>query len=104
MTNPGWGMKPRPAPYFGFRVFWTILLVAALLGAISLAARASDCSSMMRLAQEHSNDMARRGSLDHRGFSDRGRRGARAENVALASSKAQAMRLWHASPPHAARR
>lgn len=79
--------------------FVGIVLVWMLL---SVAAHAAGCSNMQRLAQEHSNDMARRGSLDHRGFSDRGRRGARAENVALASSKAQAMRLWHASPPHAA--
>jgi len=37
---------------------------------------------MQKLAQEHSNDMARRGSMDHAGFMDRARRGARAENVA----------------------
>ena len=37
---------------------------------------------MQKLAQEHSNDMARRGSMDHAGFVDSARRGARAENVA----------------------
>jgi uncharacterized protein YkwD len=37
---------------------------------------------MQALAQEHANDMARRGSMDHNGFASRARRGARAENVA----------------------
>ena len=37
---------------------------------------------MQALAQEHANDMARRGSMDHSGFASRARRGARAENVA----------------------
>lgn len=66
------------------------------------AALALPCVTMQRLAQEHSNDMARRGSLDHRGFADRANRGARAENVAFASSKDEAMRRWHNSPQHAA--
>lgn len=39
MTSPGWSMRPRPAPYFGFRVFWTILIGAMLFGAISMAVR-----------------------------------------------------------------
>ena len=58
---------------------------------------------MQRLAQEHANDMARRGSMDHAGFMSRASRGARAENVAMGySSRAKIMALWRASPGHAA--
>ena len=42
----------------------------------------ASCSQMRALAQEHANDMARRGSMDHAGFHSRAMRGARAENVA----------------------
>jgi hypothetical protein len=62
----------------------------------------SDCALMQQLAQEHSNDMARRESLDHSGFSARAARGARAENVAMGNkTKAATMAQWHASPRHA---
>lgn len=58
---------------------------------------------MRRLAQEHSNDMARRDHLDHNGFMSRAKRGARAENVAFGyNSERQIIALWQASPPHAA--
>jgi len=58
---------------------------------------------MQRLAQEHSNDMARRDHLDHAGFASRAKQGARAENVAYGhSSKAMTIAQWSASPPHAA--
>jgi uncharacterized protein YkwD len=46
--------------------------------------------------------MARRRSMDHSGFAARARFGARAENVATASSREEALRLWRNSPPHAA--
>ncbi|MGB9020330.1 MAG: hypothetical protein WCC77_22180, partial [Pseudolabrys sp.] len=31
----------------------------------------ASCATMQKLAQEHSNDMARRGSMDHAGFTPR---------------------------------
>jgi hypothetical protein len=46
----------------------------------------ANCRLMQRLAQQHSNDMARRDAMDHAGFYDRARQGARAENVAMGSS------------------
>jgi uncharacterized protein YkwD len=58
---------------------------------------------MKRLAQQHSNDMARRNSMDHAGFHTRAKRGARAENVAMGSTtKAGAMAQWWTSLGHAA--
>jgi uncharacterized protein YkwD len=63
----------------------------------------SNCGLMQRFAQQHSNDMARRDSLDHAGFYTRAMQGARAENVAMGSrSQAEAMAQWRASPRHAA--
>ncbi|HMF22293.1 MAG TPA: CAP domain-containing protein [Pseudolabrys sp.] len=62
----------------------------------------ANCATMQKLAQEHSNDMARRGSMDHAGFMDRARRGARAENVAAGvNTRAAAIALWWSSPGHA---
>ena len=60
------------------------VLLLALIIPVQARAR-SDCALMQELAQEHSNDMARRESLDHAGFSDRAAKGARAENVAMGS-------------------
>jgi uncharacterized protein YkwD len=75
-------------------------LIVLLLATVE--ARAS-CATMQKLAQEHSNDMARRGSMDHAGFMDRARRGARAENVAEGvKTKSAAIALWWGSPSHAA--
>jgi hypothetical protein len=63
----------------------------------------ASCATMQVLAQEHANDMARRGSMDHAGFMDRARRGARAENVAYGlETKQQAIALWWGSSGHAA--
>ena len=63
----------------------------------------ASCRAMQQLAQEHSNDMARRDHLDHRGFAGRANRGARAENVAYGhNSRAQTIAQWTASPQHAA--
>jgi uncharacterized protein YkwD len=62
----------------------------------------ANCALLKRLAQEHSNSMARRGSLDHSGFSGRAARGARAENVAMGSTtRAGAIAQWRGSPGHA---
>jgi uncharacterized protein YkwD len=78
-----------------------IIVLAALLLA-TIEARAS-CGALQKLAQEHSNDMARRGTMDHAGFMDRARRGARAENVAAGvKSRNEAIALWRTSPGHAA--
>jgi hypothetical protein len=63
----------------------------------------SNCAMMQRLAQQHSNDMARRNSLDHAGFHSRAMQGARAENVAMGNStEAATMAQWRNSPGHAA--
>lgn len=63
----------------------------------------ADCRKMQELAREHSIDMARRDTLDHAGFAERAKRGARAENVASGnSSRAMTIAQWRASPPHAA--
>ena len=63
----------------------------------------SDCALMQQLAQAHSNDMARRDSMDHAGFYSRATQGARAENVAMGSStQAATMAQWRASSGHAA--
>jgi uncharacterized protein YkwD len=77
-----------------------IILTVLVLAAVE--ARAS-YATMQNLAQEHSNDMARRGSMDHAGFMDRARRGARAENVAAGvKTRSAAIALWWSSPGHAA--
>lgn len=64
----------------------------------------ASCAAMKALAQEHSNDMARRNSLDHDGFFERRvPRGAKAENVAAGvETELEAMAIWWLSPLHAA--
>jgi uncharacterized protein YkwD len=63
----------------------------------------ASCSQMHALAQEHSNDMARRDRLDHTGFQSRAMRGARAENVAYGvRTQGAAIAMWQSSPSHAA--
>jgi hypothetical protein len=82
-----------------------ISLAAILIALITTthAQAKSDCALMQRLAQQHSNDMARRDAMDHSGFSDRAAKGARAENVAAGNStKAATMAQWRASSGHAA--
>jgi uncharacterized protein YkwD len=79
---------------------WGILLAVAT--PVS-AKDKSNCALMQPLAQQHSNDMARRNSMDHAGFHTRAKQGARAENVAMGSTtKAGAMAQWWTSPGHAA--
>ena len=79
--------------------------LAIVLATLLFATTGADasCATMQKLAQEHSNDMARRGAMDHAGFMDRARRGARAENVAAGvKTRAAAIALWRSSPGHAA--
>src|SRR5882672_1630778 len=82
---------------------WLRCAVALLaFGVPAEAKEKSDCALMQRLAQEHSNDMARRNSMDHSGFYGRGLKGARAENVAMGSkTKNETLAQWRASPGHA---
>ena len=55
------------------------------------------------MAQSHASDMARRGSLDHNGFSQRGPKGARAENVAYGcGDQACTIQQWSRSSEHRA--
>jgi len=65
---------------------------------------AAGCSALQGLAVAHARDMARRESLDHAGFfSERGPRGAMAENVAVGcKTEACARDVWMKSPPHRA--
>lgn len=79
----------------------TFLLTVSVAAVCLCAAQAHACAPMQRLAQEHARSMAERNSMDHAGFEDRARRGAKAENVAVARTQAEAMAMWVASPPHA---
>jgi uncharacterized protein YkwD len=80
-----------------------LILAALLLMLLTPALAYGSCATMQALAQEHANDMARRGSMDHNGFASRARRGARAENVAYGvKTKQQAIALWWGSSGHAA--
>lgn len=79
------------------------ILAALLLMLLSRASAHASCATMQALAQEHANDMARRDSMDHNGFANRARRGARAENVAYGvKTKQEAIALWWGSSEHAA--
>ena len=83
-----------------------LIAVATLLVGLSAAhakthARTS-CGVLQKMAQEHSNSMAQRNMMDHAGFDERARHGAKAENVAYGTtSKAATMAMWWASPSHA---
>ena len=81
------------------------ILCAAMLLSIAAPGHAkakTNCQLMQQLAQQHSNDMARRDRMDHAGFHNRAKKGARAENVAMGSTtKAGAMAQWWTSPGHA---
>ena len=111
---------PKPQP-MGLTAWLPIaVLIAVAMGTVALifvgffSTRAhAECSSaaMMALAQEHSNDMARRDHLDHDGFGVNGHqhcvggrcaRGAMAENVGIHRDEAGAISGWRRSPPHAA--
>jgi uncharacterized protein YkwD len=85
------------------RWLWFYAALAVYLVTADASAAAS-CAAMKALAQEHSNDMARRNSMDHDGFFEhRAPRGARAENImAGVKTEREAIAAWRASPPHAA--
>ena len=61
-------------------------------------------ASLQAMAQRHARSMAARQSMDHDGFySERGPKGARAENVAWGcASESCAMRMWENSSGHRA--
>jgi uncharacterized protein YkwD len=80
-----------------------LLAVVSLCLSLTAAHAKSDCALMQKLAQEHANSMAARNMMDHAGFESRAARGAKAENAAYGvKTKAEAMAMWMASPPHAA--
>ena len=80
-----------------------LLVIAGMFLAGNIANAKADCGLMQKLAQEHANSMAQRNMMDHAGFEERARRGAKAENVAYgAKTKGEAMAMWVTSPPHAA--
>lgn len=83
---------------------WVLCAVVVLSTAAPGHAKAkTNCQLMQQLAQQHSDDMARRNRLDHSGFYQRAKKGARAENVAYGSkTKAGTIAQWWASPGHAA--
>jgi uncharacterized protein YkwD len=60
--------------------------------------------AMQAMAQRHAKSMAARHSMDHDGFySERGPRGARAENVAWGcASESCAIKIWEESSGHRA--
>lgn len=100
--------NPLPARPLLSRIFLFIAAVAAILTVMVMLApkpARAECSvaHMRALAQEHSNDMARRDQLDHDGFESRAARGAKAENVAYGySTEAKTIAQWWRSPEHAA--
>ena len=81
-----------------------VAVALALMSGIGAHAAHADCSQLYALAQQHANDMARRGSLDHAGFMrHRGPAGATAENVAVGcADEACARRAWMNSSHHRA--
>jgi hypothetical protein len=65
--------------------------ISGIFLGLTAAHAAPGCALMQKLAQEHSNSMAQRNTMDHAGFDERARRGTKAENVAYgASTKAEA--------------
>ena len=61
-------------------------------------------ASLQAMAQRHARSMAARRSMDHDGFySERGLRGARAENVAFGcATESCAISIWEGSSAHRA--
>jgi uncharacterized protein YkwD len=61
-------------------------------------------AGLQAMAQRHARSMAARGSMDHSGsYSERGPRGARAENVAWGcATESCAIRMWETSSGHRA--
>ena len=79
------------------------IVIASLCVSLTSAHAAPTCALMQKLAQQHSVSMAQRNVMDHAGFEERARMGAKAENVGYGvATRAEAMAMWSASPPHAA--
>jgi len=77
-----------------------LVSLLALFLVVPTFAHAS-CARIQVLAQEHSNNMARRDHMDHDGMESRRTRGALAENVAWGcKTKACAMQQWRNSSVH----
>ena len=78
LTQEAWEateMSIRKRAWFVRSLMKTVWLpCAAMVLALTTPSSAegeSSCALMQRLAQQHSNDMARRNSLDHAGFHSR---------------------------------
>jgi uncharacterized protein YkwD len=79
---------------------WGVVCCLLLCGGVPAVA---SCATMQLLAQQHANDLARRDRLDHKGFINRAKLGARAENVAYGcATQACVLARWLRSPGHAA--
>jgi hypothetical protein len=79
----------------------TVLIAFIMVFVVGPTLAHASCVRIQALAQEHSNNMARRDRMDHDGFESRTARGALAENVAAGcKSKACAMQQWRNSPGH----
>ncbi len=63
-----------------------VFAISGIFLGLTAAHAAPGCALMQKLAQEHSNSMAQRNTMDHAGFEERARRGAKAENVAYGAS------------------
>jgi hypothetical protein len=77
-----------------------LMAIAAITFVPSLAN--AKCATMQKLAQESANSVAARDHMDHYWFfSHASKKGALAENAAIAKSKADAIAQWWGSPGHA---
>ena len=100
---------PSTIPWWlGVAVMVVVIVLAITFCTPRARANPACGGHMLRMAQDHANKMAAQGPrctyarLNHDGFfSRRGPAGARAENVACASSEAQAIAMWWKSPGHA---
>jgi len=99
----------------GLRAFVLVMLLTAcsapaFAGTVNSFRHAHGLSALKRssalqaMAQQHARSMAARRSMDHAGFySERGPRGARAENVAAGcATESCAVSIWESSAAHRA--
>jgi hypothetical protein len=88
---------PVPMPISPHTLLIPFIMIFAAVPTFAHA----NCARIQALAQEQSNNMARRDRMDHDGFESRRARGALAENVATGcKTKACAMQQWRNSPGH----
>jgi len=95
---------------FAFVIFFLGICSPALADSLNSFRRAHGLPALHRsaglqaMAQRHAQSMAARQSMDHDGFySQRGPKGARAENVAWGcATESCAMRMWENSSGHRA--